>query len=332
MSEFSLEKYLPREITHKNLNLSPDYDTKALTSGLSQPVWDMLDRGGKHWRGALCLISGSLFSSSITPLIPLSHALELIHSGSLVCDDIEDSSQNRRGKPCTYKIFGIDTALNTGNFMYFLPLKIVMDSNLPDQAKMLLYSDYTEEMINIHYGQCTDIQWNKTEFVPSQGQYFRMVSCKTSVLARLAVKFGIRPYNPSPEISQALIQHAENIGISFQIWDDIINLESEEYAKGRSYLGEDITEGKKTLIIIRAVEQLKNPQRLLHILSLKTNNLSLVNEALHIISTTDAMSYCKTLASELIESSWKILGQKLPESEAKEDLFYLSFKLINRKS
>jgi len=84
-----------------------------------------------------------------------------------------------------------------------------------------------------------------------------MVANKTSVLSRLSVKIVVRLCGLESELSQRLVKHAENIGISFQIWDDIINWTSEEYAKGRSYLGENITEEKKTLIVIRALEQAK---------------------------------------------------------------------------
>lgn len=333
LGKFDFPELPPRVVTHENMKLSQDFDVETITSGLSQPIYDMMDRGGKQWRAALCLITASLFNQDLAEIVPLAKAIEIIHAGSLICDDIEDCSEKRRGKLCTYKIFGLDRALNAGNFMYFWPLKMIMNSEISDKVKQEIMIDYAEEIMNIHLGQCTDIEWNRSDVIPTEVQYLRMVSNKTSVLARLAVKFSLRICAADAKISSALVKHAENIGISFQVWDDIINLESEEYTKGRSYLGEDITEGKKTLIVIKALENLpQSGERLRNILKLKTKDQSLINEALQIIRESKSIEYCKVFSEDLIKASWKEIEQELPESEAKEDLFYLSFRLINRKS
>ena len=325
--------YLPRIMNHENMRLSVDHDTDALTTGLSSPIFDMLDRGGKHWRSTLCLITSQLFGCPTEPIIPLAQAIELIHAGSLICDDIEDKSEKRRGKPCTYKIFGIDRALNAGNFLYFYPLRMITSMKASEETKNLILRDYSDEMVHIHLGQCTDIEWNNSGVIPTEAQYLCMVSNKTAVLARLAVKFALRLCAQTEQINSALIRHAENIGISFQIWDDIINLESEEYAKGRSYLGEDITEGKKTLIVIKALEnKSKSSERLKEIINLRTNDNELIGEALRIIKESGAVGYCKNLAEKMIETSWKDIEGQIPDNEAKQDLFHLSFMLINRKA
>ena len=331
LKSFDLQEYIPKQFSFDSSKLEKDFDIASLTTGLSEPVWDMLDRGGKHWRALLCLITADLFHFPLEKVVPLAHAIELIHAGSLICDDIEDSSENRRGKPCIHKIYGLDRALNSGNFLYFIPLKIIQNLQFSMETQCKIFADYSDELLNIHFGQCTDIEWSKSDYIPTQDQYLRMVMNKTSVLARLAVKFALSACSTDEKIAKALINHAEKIGTSFQIWDDIINLESEEYAKGRSYLGEDITEGKKSLIIIRALQQ-SNSQRLLEILLQKTKNLDLVAEALFIINKTDAIDYCKNYSENLIQQSWDQISKNLPESEAKTSLFSLSFNLINRRS
>jgi geranylgeranyl pyrophosphate synthase len=332
LHSWNLESYLPRTITHSSMQLTADYDVESLTNGLSIPIWDMLDRGGKLWRGSLCLMTASLFAPPPKALVPLARALELIHNGSLMCDDIEDNSEKRRGKPCSHLLFGVDRALNAGNFSFFLPLRIISEADIPDSTKLMLYQDYTEEMIIIHMGQCTDMIWNNSGYIPSEEQYIRMVMNKTSVLARLAVKFALRFTKQRESEANALIKHAENIGVCFQIVDDVINLVSKEYAKERSYLGEDITEGKKTLIVIRAIQQepvLGN--RLKEILAMKTKDEVLVNEALEIIHKTDAVRYSKEYAARLMENSWRELGKHITwENEAKKDFYELMNLITNR--
>ena len=334
LDAYNLPIHMPVKMTHENAKLSLDYDTDGLTKGLSTPIWDMLNRGGKKWRGSLTLLTADLFGHyPWDDILPLAHAIEMIHAGSLMLDDIEDSSEMRRGKPCTYKLYGIDRAVNSGSYLYFLPLKMILGADIPTKAKHQIFRDYTEEMNIIHFGQCSDIEWNNSDYIPSQDQYLRMISNKTSVLARLATKFALRVVNPDNKITKAIISHAENIGIAFQIWDDIINLESEEYAKGRSYLGEDITEGKKTLIIIKTLEESKEKApRLREILKLKTKDLTLVNEALGIIKSTESINYCKKFAENLLNESWNKLSGIFDESTARDNLHFLTFQLINRKS
>jgi len=78
--------------------------------------------------------------------------IEIIHNGSLVCDDIEDDSETRRDKPCLHLIYGVDVSLNAGCLMYFRPLNIINNSNFSAELKLKLLSTYSEELIALHYG------------------------------------------------------------------------------------------------------------------------------------------------------------------------------------
>ena len=114
---------------------------------------------------------------------------EIVHNGSLMVDDVEDDSELRRGLPCTYKKYGTDIAINAGNFMYFAPMTQL--HNYVDNAEMALnlHRIYLEEMTAIHFGQGWDIQWHKSDKLPSQAQYYQMVENKTSCLPRLTARF-----------------------------------------------------------------------------------------------------------------------------------------------
>lgn len=333
LQSFDLEKFIPRVITHSNMNLDKDMDIRALTQGLSYPIWDMFDRGGKAWRSHLCLMVSSILSLPYSVMVPLAHCVEIIHTASLIFDDIEDNSKNRRGKPCTHLLFGLDRAVNLGTYIYFLPISIISSLNLPEDSKYRLIKTLSEEINNLHHGQTIDIEWNKDDFIPTESQYIKMVNNKASGLVRLASKFPLTLSNPSQDIIKVMIEHSENLGICFQIWDDLLNLTSAEYAKKRSYLGEDISEGKKTLIVIRALkENKKNADRLKEILKIKTTNEEVVKEAIEIIKETDALEYCEEFSKKILRESWGKLDKVLPDSQAKEDLYTLSFKMINRKT
>jgi geranylgeranyl diphosphate synthase type I len=88
---------------------------------------------------------------------------EVIHNGTLMVDDIEDSSEFRRGKPCTYKIYGLDIAINAGNAMYYLPLlPLIKNKEKISKEKLCkIYEIYVQEMINLSLGQAMDISWHR---------------------------------------------------------------------------------------------------------------------------------------------------------------------------
>jgi geranylgeranyl pyrophosphate synthase len=293
----------------------------------------MLERGGKAWRASLCLIVSDMLNLPRSQMIPLSQCVDFIHNSTLIHDDLEDNSSKRRGKPCTHLMFGVDRAVNAGSAGYFAPLVYLGNTSFENSIKHELIKATVEELWIVSLGQTTDIEWNYNDYIPTQDQYLRMICNKTAVLARLAVRYAIAVSRADSQTSSELIDHSNNIGISFQIVDDLINLTSQEYAKGRSYLGEDITEGKKTLIVIRAIQQ--NPakaERLKSILNMKTKEISLINEALEIINSTDAIEYCDNFSKKIVEASWEKIDRRFKDSQAKQDLYDMTFKLINRKS
>ena len=122
------------------------------------PIYDLLDRGGKRWRPSLGLVFAEIFGRDIKNVdqnmdIYYSCGLtEIVHNGSLMVDDVEDRSLMRRGQPCTHIKFGVDYAVNAGNFMYFVPISKV-DKFIKDEKKQFLLTKiFHEELVNIHIG------------------------------------------------------------------------------------------------------------------------------------------------------------------------------------
>ena len=127
----AIEKYIPRKFSKNSVlfKVNPpmySYNLEPLNKAIADPIWDMLDRGGKRWRPALFLLICEAFGKESDYCLDFTIIPEVIHNGTLVIDDIEDSSELRRGKPCTYKIFEMDIAVNAGNAMYYLPLLPLM--------------------------------------------------------------------------------------------------------------------------------------------------------------------------------------------------------------
>jgi octaprenyl-diphosphate synthase len=222
---------------------------------LTEPCSELLSRGGKRWRPLLmALVCES--SGGGDAALPLSPLVEFCHNASLIHDDIEDNSDLRRGKPAIHKLYGIDTAINSGCFLYFLPLVCIDKWNASAEFKLRLYTLWAEHIRNLHLGQSFDISWHKNaDFIPSIDEYFKMCALKTGVLAKFAVIAGaLAAENADPlraveiaEKSNVLANAAENLGIAFQILDDVKNLTAQIEGKEK---GDDIVEGKKSLPVL----------------------------------------------------------------------------------
>jgi octaprenyl-diphosphate synthase len=248
-----LEKHFP------GLALDP-----GLLRDLVLPGRELLDRGGKRWRPLLSLLVCEAFGGgdAVLPLVPL---VEFPHNASLIHDDIEDNSAQRRGKPAIHVLYGGDTAINSGCFLYFLPLACIESWDAPAEAKNGVWSLWAEHMRRLHLGQSMDIAWHRDFYsLPSIEDYLLMCRLKTGCLARFAALLGAfcsgmaaeRQAAEHRDTKHQAAKHraaerygdaAEKLGVGFQILDDVKNLDSGIPGKER---GDDIVEGKKSLPVL----------------------------------------------------------------------------------
>ncbi|MDR1072790.1 MAG: polyprenyl synthetase family protein [Treponema sp.] len=238
-----------------HLDISP-----ATALPLIEPAYDLVRRGGKRWRPLLALLVCGALDGSEQDCLPLTPLLELSHNASLIHDDIEDHSDTRRGEPAVHIKYGEDIGINSGSFLYFLPLCCIDAWNAGAGQKNRMYGLWAEHMRRLHLGQAMDITWHR-EFnaIPDTSEYRAMCGLKTGSLARLAAMIGVLAASlASPRLRQAsagkadeaaglLGAAAEKLGVGFQILDDVKNLVAGNPGKKR---GDDIVEGKKSLPVI----------------------------------------------------------------------------------
>jgi octaprenyl-diphosphate synthase len=225
-------------------------------ASLADPCRDLLSRGGKRWRPLLMLLVCESLGGgeAALPLVPLA---EFCHNASLIHDDIEDRSDQRRGKAAVHLIWGIDAAINSGSFFYFLPLSCLGGWDAPAERKEKIFTVWGEYMRRLHLGQAMDIHWHRNfESLPSLEEYYTMCGLKTGCLARLAAALGVISAIPGGTAAEraagdraALVlgEAAEKLGIGFQILDDVKNLSTGLPGKRR---GDDVVEGKKSLPVL----------------------------------------------------------------------------------
>lgn len=339
-----IERYIPKNFEKNSLvfELNPPsygHSLEALDQAIAKPIWDFLERGGKRWRPALFLLVIEALGEDSKKFLDFAIIPEVIHNGTIMVDDVEDDSKFRRGKPSTHRIFGIDIAVNTGNAMYFLPLlTLIKNKNkLLPRTFNKIYEIYTKEMINLSLGQATDIAWHRglaNADLITEAQYLQMCAYKTGTLARMAAKIAAVLANADDNIVEKVGRFAEAVGIAFQIQDDILDLTGEEFAEKKGGRGQDITEGKRTLMIIHTLEKAEpsDKERLKEILKMHTSSQKLRDEAISIMQKYGSIDYAKQFARNLVQQSWKEVDNLLPPSNAKEKLRAFVEYLVERKS
>jgi len=261
----------------------------------------------------------------------------LVHN-SLIVDDIEDRAETRRGKLALHRIFGEDVALNAGNFLYFLPIYILKENKKKIKEKVYekILEIYLEEMEKLHFGQGTDIFWHRggKEKI-SEKMYFQMTAFKTGCMARLSMKLAGALAEKDGIFLEKIGKIGELTGIAFQIQDDILDLtlKGKEREKFGKSFGNDIEEGKRSLIVILSLKKLpqKKKKRLIKILDKKGNTISEKKEAIKLMEKCGAIFEAKKIAESLKEKVEKDIEKIFKKSKARELLKQLVSFLISRK-
>jgi len=308
--EAELEFWLPanRNSDWKE-NVFPGFDkgTTAVNSAASfdvlfTPLKDMLSRGGKRWRPLLMMLVCETLGGEDAAL-PLAPLVEFSHNASLIHDDIEDNSGQRRGRPAIHIIYGTDTAINSGSFFYFLSLCCI--ESYKGENKGQIYRLWAENIRRLHLGQAIDISWHRdTKFIPSIDEYYFMCAHKTGSLARLATELGVYAAGGSPEAARMAGEASEKLGIGFQILDDIRNLTTGILGKKR---GDDIVEGKKSLPIILYLKKYpKHREKIFRCFyEAKINGIAApeVNEVIKLITEAGILKEAEEKAQSLVDDA-----------------------------
>jgi octaprenyl-diphosphate synthase len=225
-----------------------------LAASLLEPVYDLFNRGGKRWRPLLAhLVCRALGGGDAA--LPLLALVEFSHNASLIHDDLEDNSPERRGKKAVHLLYGNDTAINSGSFLYFLSLMVLEQWNGDAETKLAIQKLWASHLRLLHLGQSMDIAWHRdSSCIPPPEDYMLMCGLKTGCLARFAVLLGAKIATSGGEkasikegFTEVLGEAAQKLGVGFQILDDVKNLTTGIPGKTR---GDDVVEGKKSLPVL----------------------------------------------------------------------------------
>jgi geranylgeranyl diphosphate synthase type II len=234
---------------------------------LYEPARDYPLRGGKRFRPALLLLCNALAGGDPRQAVPSAVALELFQNFALVHDDIEDGSLVRRGKPALHRLHGIPLATNAGDLLFGLVYEALLDNaeTVGPARALEVMREFAEVFRRTFEGQALDIGWIRSNHIPERAEFLTMIRLKTGWYSgRGPCRIGAGLAGAAREVLEALDDYGEQIGVGFQVRDDLLNLTEDSadnapaaggggYGKER---GGDIAEGKRTLIVIEMLERL----------------------------------------------------------------------------
>lgn len=295
------------------------------------PVLPFIKRGGKRIRPAMVYLSSKAVGGNPEETVEAAAIIELFHNFTLIHDDIEDDSKMRRGKPTLHITHGLPLALNSGDALYTLLWKKISDMNMENKKLVKLQRMYADAFKKVVEGQGIELSWYiNGKFNITEEEYYGMIMGKTATLMSLSCEIGAFIADKQ-EHSESLGKFGENTGIAFQIADDILNL-SGDFERYQKEIGGDITEGKRTLMVIHSLRNAPEDEskKLKEIISANTDSQEMISEAIEIMKRNGSLEYAKEKAEEFTKKAVDCL-EKLPESEEKESLYELAEYMLKRK-
>ena len=283
--------------------------------------------GGKRLRPFLLIKSSEMFGGNLRRALPAAAAVELVHNFSLVHDDIMDNDDMRHSVQTVHKHYGMPLAILAGDILFSKAFELLAvhgrAKGISEKAICEMVAKLSSACIQVCEGQATDVHMASMndELSIDSPQYINMISKKTAALFELSCAFGVLSAPNSSAIDvERLSWFGRNIGIAFQLVDDLIGITGDPKLTGKA-VGNDLREGKKTYPILLALRNAKgeNRSKILKIFGRKNASASDLKEAVGTISTIGIDQEIRLAARTHIEKAVQSLAD-YEDSEAKRAL------------
>lgn len=309
--------------------LKLDWDREPY--GLYEPIEYTLAAGGKRVRPQLAMIASQLFGGKDEEVLPAALALEVFHNFTLLHDDVMDKADVRRGRPTVHVKWNENTAILSGDQMLIEAYKLL--SGIPADKLPKVLQLFNKMATEICEGQQYDVDFESQEQVTID-EYLKMIRLKTSVLLANALQTGAYIAGADEQAQEALYQFGINIGLAFQIQDDILDVWGDPKTFGKA-VGGDISCNKKTFVYLEAMRRLGDEakgnelqQWYSQVLEDNTEKIVTVKK---IFEQLGVREQCEKVVEDYTQKALDILD-KLPQNQATEQLRKLADKLNNRNS
>ena len=305
-----------------------------LKNGRPQALYDAARHlpmgGGKRLRPCISMLSCEAVSGDIKKVMPLAIALELVHNFTLVHDDIMDKSHLRRNLPTVHVKFGEPTAIMAGDLLFAKAFEAMNDISSDFSVFKELNLSLVKCIEEICEGQQFDMEFEKRTNV-TEKEYLEMIQKKTAVLFMFAAEGGGIVGGGTNEEVKALKEYGKCLGLAFQIWDDYLDMSSNEATLGKD-IGNDIRNGKKTLIAVHSLNNAVGDDKkiLNEIFGNRNASEQDVKKVFNLFRKTKSVDYAKNTALKYNAEAKKSLDV-LDDSDAKQILIELADYSIKRE-
>ena len=225
--------------------------------GLYEPIGYTLRMGGKRLRPLMVLIGYNLFSDRLEAALPAALGIEIFHNFTLLHDDIMDKAEMRRNMETVHIRFSQNKAILSGDAMSFLAYRHLLRH--PGSAMVSVLDLFSQTALEVCEGQQLDMDFETRDDV-TEPEYIRMIRLKTAVLLGCSLKTGSLVAGAGDEAADLLYDYGINLGLAFQLQDDLMDTYGEEKIFGKK-IGNDIVSNKKTYLLIKALENAGSEQK-----------------------------------------------------------------------
>ncbi len=345
----SVREHYPLELNREHANrlvsvpgredVVDGVDLAQLSRTLIAPVRAITDRGGKAWRSYAALACCDVVLGDSRRFADWLAFPEFMHVGSLIVDDVQDRSTVRRGGPAAHLTYGEPLAINAGTAAYFMGERLLRRSLVPDADKLKLYDLYFEALRQGHAGQAIDLD-GLSSFVAEvldtgdaaalEQRVLAVHRLKTAAPAGALARMGAIAGGGTEAQQEALGRYFDAVGLAFQIVDDVLNLRG---FKGElKQTGEDLSQGKVTLPVARALGRLGPAERraLWAGIAAKPDDPAVVRGLIAQIEASGALDDCAALAKRLVDEAWAALDPLVEASLPKIMLRAFGWYVLER--
>ena len=286
--------------------------------------------GGKRIRPSLLLLAAKSLHYTGPSTISLGAVVEMIHTATLVHDDIIDDARTRRGRPSANTTWGNSKCVLAGDWLYMQAFRVALDERNFHILDLLI--GLTQQMVE---GEL--LQMEKLGHLINEEEYFDLIYRKTACLFKVSMQLGAVIANPTARegnrpFEDALGEYGRNLGLAFQIVDDVLDLTASESVLGKP-VASDLREGKATLAVIHALEQGTGAEREAIRCVLADRSFARTSHAqiLEILHRHRSIDYAMSAALAYAETA-KTSIAFLPESEYKRGLLWIPDFVVQRES
>lgn len=314
-----------RSLVQDDLKAADDFirtELKSDVAFINQLIDYILERGGKRIRPLLVLLSARAFNHHQQAHIDLAVAIELIHTATLLHDDVVDNSTLRRGNKTANIVWGNEASILVGDFLYSRAFQLIVKlqnleiMNIFSNATNIIAEGEVMQLINCHDPSTTE------------ESYFDVIQRKTAKLFEVASQVGTALSNYSKIEMDAMQQYGKNFGIAYQLIDDALDYSASEEQTGKN-VGNDLAEGKPTLPIIYALQKGTPAEITLLKKAIETGSNDNLDSILTIIESTGAIEYTANAAKQHAQKANNLLIN-IPDSPYRKALHELTEFIVER--